>query len=139
MNSRYLFLPCVLLIAALSACGKKEQVEVQTAQADFVQNSGDEVTADVWGVQFEVASPVGTSAGSTMEGMLHSDSGQNDALMKLTMGDDVTVLLEKRGTDTIAFTFNEEKHGTLEEGDFVTIDEDRIVMVNGFVRDVDDQ
>lgn len=83
---------------------------------------------------FEVTEPVGGSAGSEFDGMLHSDAEQTDARHCFNLGDDVSIRLEKVPGRPITFQMNGRRYGTLEVGDQVRIDRDRQVIVNGAMR-----
>ena len=101
---------------------------------DFVKNSAGKGTAQVWGINFDVADPVGVSAGSHIEGTISSDFDQSDVWNEITLGDDVKIRLEKVPGNTITFKLNGKVLGTIEVGDIVVIDKKRNVMVNGTIR-----
>ena len=85
-------------------------------------------------MNFDVADPVGHASGSEFEGGLHSDPEQADARVKVKLGDDVNIQLEKVPGSPITFKVNGKLYGALEVGDKVTIGEGRKVRVNNTAR-----
>jgi hypothetical protein len=134
MRHRWIFATFCTLLIALVGCGEKistkNVVIFPPADGDFVNNLDGRGTAQVWGMTFEVAEPIGGVSGSFFEGML-SHSEKTDARHTIKMGDDVNILLEKVPGSGITFQFNGENYGTLEVGDNVVIDKERNVTVNG--------
>lgn len=122
------------LLLAFAGCGEKKTATHPPTDGDFVRNSESRATAQVWGMHFDVADPVGTAAGSESEGGLHSDPEQTDARVKVTLGDDVSIQLEKIPGRPITFQLNGKPYGTLEVGDRVVIDKERNVKVNDTAR-----
>lgn len=121
------------LLIALVGCGEKISTKkagiFPPTDGDFVRNLDGRGTAQVWGITFDVADPVGGSASAHFEGML-SNSEKTDARTKITVGDDVNIRLEKVPGSGITFQFNGARYGTLEVGDNVVIDKERNVTVN---------
>ena len=115
-------------------CGEKKAGTFPPTDGDFVRNSDGRGTAKVWGMKFDVANPVGSAAGSKFEGGLHSDPEQTDARIKITLGDDVNIQLEKVPGISITFKLNGKMYGALEAGDNVIIDKERNVKVNDAAR-----
>jgi hypothetical protein len=68
-------------------------------------------------MNFDVADPVGHASGLGFEGGLHSDPEQTDARVKITLGDDVDIQLEKVPGSPITFTLNGKLYGALELGE----------------------
>jgi hypothetical protein len=116
--------------------GRAESWTFPPTEGDFGKNWHPEPrgTARVWGIQFEVAEPVGGGAGSKFEGTVHSDPELTDARNTFNLGEDVNVRLEKVPGRPITFQMNGKRYGTLEVGDEVSIDKERNVTVNGETR-----
>lgn len=134
--NRLLIAICLTLLLALSGRGERKSGAgtYPPTNGDFVTNLDGRGTARVWGICFEVADPVGKASGSEFEGGLHSDLEQTDARVRIALGDDVGILLEKVPGSPITFTLNERSYGTLDVGDQVIIDKERNVTINGTER-----
>ena len=133
MKHTLLITTCCTFLATLSGC-EQGTGTYPPSTGDYVKNSGGQGTAKVWGIAFDVAEPVGSSAASRFDGSLSSDPEKTDARNEITIGDDVKFRLEKIPGVPITFEFNGKKYGTLEIGDKVSIDRERKVKVNGSLR-----
>ena len=130
---------CLALLLALTEC-RENKTAVETdppTDGDFVRYLEGRATARVWGIHFDVAEPKGHASGSEFDGGIHSDPEQTDARIKITMGDDVEIRLEKVPGSPIRFQMNGRPYGGLEVGDKVRIDKDRNVEVNDSARQAD--
>lgn len=134
MTHRFILATLWTLVFMLAGCGEKGVGTFPPTEGDFVKNSGDRGTAQIWGIQFDVANPVGGSAESHFEGTIHSDRNQTDARITIALGDDVNVRLEKVPGSAITFHLNGQLFGNVSPGETVAIDRDRDVTVNGTPR-----
>jgi hypothetical protein len=136
MKHRLIVATCLTLLLALTGCGERKTGTgtYPPTDGDFVTNLDGRGTAKVWGIRFEVADPVGAASGSEFEGGLHSDPEQTNARVKITLGDDVDIQLQKVPGSPITFKLNGKPYGTLEVGDRVIIDKERNVKVNDTAR-----
>jgi hypothetical protein len=134
MKNRLIVATFFTLILALVGCGEKKTSTYPPTDGDFVKNSDGRGTAQVWGMHFDVVDTVGNTAGSEFEGGLHSDTEQTDGRIKITLGDDVNIRLEKVHGSPITFKLNGKMYGALEVGDRVLIDKERNVKVNDTAR-----
>jgi hypothetical protein len=124
-----------IFITVLSSCGRDQSTSTDPVlSGGTVTNFDGRGTASVWGITFDVVEPVGTSAGSRLDGTISSDPDETNARNEITIGDDVKIRLEKVPGSAITFGLNGKKYGTLEAGDTVLIDGERNVNVNDSLR-----
>ena len=104
-----------MVFLALTGCQEKKTnpETYPPSKGDFISNMKDRGTAQLWGIRFEIAEPVGTSAESTFDGGLHSLPEKTDGRQKFTLGEDIEVQLEKVPDSPITFQFNGKAYGTL--------------------------
>lgn len=133
MKHPLLFALCCTILAVHIGCGQNTATPYPPSSGDYVKNFDGRGTAKVWGITFDVAEPVGRSAGSRFDGSPSNDPEKTDARIEITIGD-VKILLEKIPGSPITFGFNGDNYGTLEIGDKVSLDNERNVKVNGSER-----
>lgn len=115
----------------------RREFETQSAEpkGDFVKNSDGHGTAWVWDIYFDVAEPVGGSAGSKYSGTSSGAFPENNkGQMTFNVGSDVNIRLQRVPGRPVLFELNDQTYGTLDPGDKVVIDKERSVTVNGTVR-----
>jgi len=105
MKNPLIVLTSFILLLGFVGCRKKGSTYPPT-DGDFVKNRDGRGTAQVWGIAFDVADPVGSGSSSQFEGGLHSNPERTDARIKVTLGDDVNIRLEK-GTGCVRQRHNE--------------------------------
>jgi hypothetical protein len=92
-----------------------------------------EANGEVWGVRIHIAGTNGGGISSTFVGGVSASKGALDAKQKVIAGD-VTIELAADGFEPISLKVNSQEYGTIEEGDELSIDADRKVMINDELR-----
>ncbi|MCA9171131.1 MAG: hypothetical protein KDB23_25840 [Planctomycetales bacterium] len=115
-------------------CSGDSTPPIPSATRDFVTNSNGIGTAQLFGIDFRVNV---TSSGATSTSSINAnlvEADQSSARKRITFGDSIAIQLDSVDESMVSFSLNDRDYGKLNVGDFVEIDEDGKVKVNGVPR-----
>lgn len=125
----------MLTLLGVVGCGPNPTVPIPPTAGDFVENNNGVGTARVFGIDFDIqANASGTSTDDTVRADF-LDVEKSHATKRFTLGNDITIQLDRIDDSHARFQFNDQDFGTLHVGDKVVVDDKRAVQVNGELRE----
>jgi len=121
----------LLMLLAVLGCGETSTPAIPPIDDTFVKNDNGVGTARVFGIDFNARTH---SSGASNEFAIDAnfvDAEDSSAMVRFTLGDDITIQLDSIDESEVRFLFNDQDFGTLNVGDKVNIDDDRNIEVNG--------
>ena len=130
--------PTTLSLAAIAitcAAGCTSSKTVTTVAGDTVTNADGVGTGSVGGVSIEVLNLTSEDAGIVpgLQTLAGPSGNYSRELWKITLGE-VIIEFDRRASQPIELSVNDEFYGTIQTGDALLIDENRTVFVNGLER-----
>ena len=132
--------PIIALVTSLSAgCDtsfSSTRAPLKAARfstGNTIENLEGEANGEVWGVRIRIVETSDGGISSTFTGGVSASEGALDAKQTIIAGD-VTIELAADGFGPISLKVNSKQYGKIEEGDELSIEADRKVMVNSELR-----